>query len=41
VPNDNFCLACFTGKYPIEIPAHVRVGKFAFELPLAGETSAP
>ena len=34
VPNDNFCLACFTGDYPIEIPPHVRVSKFAFELPV-------
>jgi amidophosphoribosyltransferase len=35
VPNDNFCLACFTGDYPIEIPPHVKVSKFAFELPVA------
>lgn len=35
VPNDNFCLACFTGDYPIEIPAHVRVSKFALEIPVA------
>ncbi|MGC4046517.1 MAG: amidophosphoribosyltransferase [Armatimonas sp.] len=35
VPNDNFCLACFTGDYPIEIPPHVKVSKFAFELPIA------
>ncbi len=34
VPGDNFCLACFTGDYPIEIPPHVRVSKFAFELPV-------
>jgi len=41
VPNDNFCLACFTGHYPIEIPAHVRVSKFAFELPVAGASAPP
>lgn len=35
VPNDNFCLACFTGDYPIEIPQHVKVSKFAFEMPMA------
>jgi len=35
VPNDNFCLACFTGDYPIEIPASVRVSKFAFEMPMS------
>ena len=36
VPNDNFCLACFTGAYPIEIPAHIRVSKFALEIPVTG-----
>ncbi len=35
VPNDNFCMACFTGIYPLAIPENVRVGKFAFELPTA------
>jgi amidophosphoribosyltransferase len=34
VPNDNFCLACFTGDYPIEIPAHIKVSKFALEIPV-------
>ncbi len=34
VPGDNFCLACFTGDYPIEIPPHVKLSKFAFELPI-------
>lgn len=34
VPNENFCLACFTGEYPIEIPPHVKVSKFALELPI-------
>jgi amidophosphoribosyltransferase len=28
---DKFCLACFDGKYPIEIPDHIKVSKFAFE----------
>ena len=28
---DKFCLACFDGKYPIEIPDHVKVSKFALE----------
>ena len=37
MPNDNFCLACFNGKYPIPIPPHVRVSKFAFELPIADD----
>ncbi len=35
VPKDNFCRACFDGKYPIEIPSHVKVSKFALEMPLA------
>ena len=34
VGDGKFCHACFTGDYPIEIPAHVRVSKFALELPL-------
>ena len=39
VPNDNFCLACFTGDYPIPIPPHVMVSKFAFEMPMASAAS--
>jgi amidophosphoribosyltransferase len=35
VPNDNFCLACFTGEYPIDIPPHVKLSKFALEMPMA------
>ena len=35
-PNDNFCMACFLGEYPVEIPPHVKVEKFAFELPMNG-----
>jgi amidophosphoribosyltransferase len=32
---DQFCLACFDGKYPIPIPDQIRMSKFALELPLA------
>jgi amidophosphoribosyltransferase len=32
---DQFCLACFDGKYPIDIPDQIRVSKFALEMPLA------
>jgi len=28
---DKFCRACFDRKYPIEIPDHIKVSKFAFE----------
>lgn len=35
VPSERFCSACFSGEYPIEIPAHVRVSKFALELALS------
>lgn len=31
VKRDNFCLACFDGRYPIHIPEHVRVSKFSLE----------
>jgi amidophosphoribosyltransferase len=31
-PNDNFCLACFTGEYPISIPESVKKSKFLFEM---------
>jgi amidophosphoribosyltransferase len=34
VTNDNFCLACFTGEYPIDVPLHVKVSKFALEMPV-------
>ena len=30
-PADTYCLACFTGDYPIEIPDSVRKGKMALE----------
>ena len=30
-PADSYCLACFTGDYPIEIPDSVRKGKMALE----------
>jgi amidophosphoribosyltransferase len=31
VRRDKFCLACFDGKYPIEIPQHIRISKFSLE----------
>ena len=34
IKKDKFCRACFDGIYPIEIPAHVRVSKFALEMPV-------
>lgn len=35
VKRDKFCLACFDGKYPIEVPEELKVSKFAFENPCA------
>jgi amidophosphoribosyltransferase len=40
-PNDNFCLACFNGKYPIPIPESARKGKFALEMPMASSGKMP
>jgi amidophosphoribosyltransferase len=37
VPRDGFCRACFDGKYPIEIPTHIKVSKFALERPLVAK----
>ncbi|BDI30790.1 amidophosphoribosyltransferase [Capsulimonas corticalis] len=34
IHKDKFCRACFDGKYPIEIPNHVKVSKFALEMPV-------
>ncbi|MBV9851730.1 MAG: amidophosphoribosyltransferase [Armatimonadetes bacterium] len=34
IHKDKFCRACFDGHYPIEIPPHVRLSKFALERPL-------
>jgi amidophosphoribosyltransferase len=31
MPKDGFCLACFDGEYPIEIPERVKSGKLALE----------
>lgn len=36
VSNDNFCLACFTGEYPIDIPPHIKRSKFVLEMPVSG-----
>ncbi|MDZ4654967.1 MAG: amidophosphoribosyltransferase [Coriobacteriia bacterium] len=30
-PYDDYCLACFTGDYPIEIPESVKAGKLSLE----------
>ncbi len=35
VGKSNFCRACFDGKYPLEIPQHLQLSKFALEMPLA------
>jgi amidophosphoribosyltransferase len=37
---DQFCLACFNGSYPIEIPDRLKMSKFALELPLAGAVTS-
>ena len=34
IPDDKFSRACFDGDYPIEIPPHIRVSKFALEMPV-------
>lgn len=34
---DKFCMACFDGKYPIEIPDNIKVSKFALESNNKGE----
>ncbi|MGO8673948.1 MAG: amidophosphoribosyltransferase [Capsulimonadaceae bacterium] len=39
VGKEHFCRACFDGKYPIEIPAHVKVSKFALEMPVSNGKS--
>jgi amidophosphoribosyltransferase len=31
IPAENFCLACFDGEYPVEIPDSVKRGKLALE----------
>src|SRR2546430_15055388 len=33
MPRDRFCHACFSGDYPIPVPADVQVSKFALEEP--------
>ncbi|MDR3707964.1 MAG: amidophosphoribosyltransferase [Capsulimonadaceae bacterium] len=37
---DQFCLACFNGLYPIEIPDRLKVSKFALELPVSAPALA-
>jgi amidophosphoribosyltransferase len=32
---DGFCFACFTGEYPVSVPAHLEADKLALELPVA------
>ncbi|MHB1457140.1 MAG: amidophosphoribosyltransferase, partial [Armatimonadota bacterium] len=34
---DKFCMACFDGRYPIEIPDNIKVSKFALESSNKGE----
>jgi amidophosphoribosyltransferase len=31
MPRDRFCTACFNGEYPVPIPRHLKVSKFALE----------
>ncbi|HOS92276.1 MAG TPA: amidophosphoribosyltransferase [Armatimonadota bacterium] len=31
IPRDKFCMACFDGRYPLEIPQDVRATKFSLE----------
>jgi amidophosphoribosyltransferase len=33
LPRGQFCTACFTGDYPIEVPRDVQVSKYLFEEP--------
>jgi len=37
---DGFCFACFTGKYPVTVPAHLEADKLALELPVAVSLSS-
>ena len=36
-----FCLACFNGEYPIDIPDRLKMSKFALELPTVGSIVSP
>ena len=31
---EGFCFACFTGRYPVSVPAHLEADKFALEIPV-------
>lgn len=37
-PRNQFCLACFDGKYPIKIPQRIKISKFALEKPTTTRT---
>jgi len=35
-PDGNgFCFACFTGSYPVDVPAQLEMDKLALEIPVA------
>jgi len=40
LPRERFCLACFDGEYPIEVPDEVRARKFALEAQPTAEAAA-
>ena len=40
-PNDNFCLACFTGNYPVPVHNRGEGGKFALEMEMAAVQPSP
>ncbi|MBC8141916.1 MAG: amidophosphoribosyltransferase, partial [Armatimonadetes bacterium] len=40
-PNENFCLACFTGEYPVPVHPTRDGSKFALEMNMAGSPPTP
>jgi amidophosphoribosyltransferase len=36
---EGFCFACFTGTYPVAVPAHLEADKLALEIPVAVASS--
>jgi amidophosphoribosyltransferase len=40
-PEDRFCHACFSGKYPIEVPKDLQLTKFVLEDTMDGGQPAP